>query len=682
MSPVLTRPLGLSFEVAAPVASHRNRTDIACFVGRVARRAVPDADALQRVPEVVARWLEGEGWSRIADVEVRNLWVDTSGTNAFAQTLTDAVDAAIARATAAGRATDTARLEAERGDLVTLLQHTSATALGALLAACRSLTPVPEAVLEDLRLRGFSPGSLLGTDTLAAWLRLQKLTNLPVLLESFEQFDALFAWERRPVETSADAAPSVVVCPLGAAVRAFFAEGGRRCYVVRTGDPVPLFDTAEAQFTAIAATTAAAGPWQRPGADALSAVEPVPALPGITPVMKLGLLASVSAVLDPVPSDAGRWVGAEHVFGLGDVCFLCVPDLPGACAEPIPQSVPPAQVFAVAEVFSECAAPATPVEEPLGRRLPPPRLDSLGLDVWRACLMHAVRLLANGDRAFHRRDVQLIASLPLTGEGRDMPDPDGWVAWMDDNEWFRDSVRRPAGGGDAPAIVVPALLDPRVQLGYPWLRTRDSADCQGGVEAPEGTLCGVLARSALLQGSFRLAAHQRLLRAIDVLPALDFSRATRGAVTTAIGNVTLADRVCLLAPSARGFELASDVTCAGDPLLRRGSVRRLMDVVLRAARTLGEEIAFDPNGEALWAHVRTRLSDLGRLLLAAGALSTDAGARAFVVRCGRDTMTQNDIDAGRLVAEVEMVPAQPVTRILVVLALRDARPGGAVRRAA
>jgi phage tail sheath protein FI len=63
-------------------------------------------------------------------------------------------------------------------------------------------------------------------------------------------------------------------------------------------------------------------------------------------------------------------------------------------------------------------------------------------------------------------------------------------------------------------------------------------------------------------------------------------------------------------------------------------------------------------------------------------LSSDAGTRAFVVRCGRDTMTQNDVDAGRLIAEVELVPTQPITRIVVVLALRDARPAGALRQRA
>ncbi len=677
------RPLGLSIEVAAPARPHPNRTDIACFVGCVARRRATAPEGLRRMPELLARWLEAQGWPRIANSNVRDLWLDTSSGGTLKATLRAAFDAALARVAGASRAAQRAQLVAAQDALLARLGHVAEAQLDSLLQACGTLGTVPAATLDDLRERGFVPGSLLGADTVAGWLRLQRLANLPVAIESFEQFDALFAWEARPLAASGEAAGARVVTALGAAVRAFFAEGGRRCYVVRTGDPVPLFETGAGRFAALAAAPAAGGAWKRPDADAMSSQERVAALPGLAPVMKLGRLASVAATLDPVPSDAARWSGLEHVFGLGDVSFACCPDLVDACAEDLPRSVPPAQAPVVAEVFRECAAPAAPAQEPVGRRLSPPRLDSLGLDIWRACLMHAVRLLDNGGRPFHRRDVQLLASLPLAGEGRDMPDPDHWVDWMNDSRWFEDTVRRAGGGdGDAPAIVLPALLESRVQLGYPWPRTRDSDDCQGGVEAPEGTLCGVLARSALLQGSFRLAAHQRVLRAIDAVPVLDLTRATRGAVATRIGRVTLADRVCLIAPSARGFELLSDVTCAEDPLQRPGSVRRLVDVVLRAARTLGEEVAFDPNGEALWAQVRTRLSDLGRLLLAAGALSGDAGTGAFVARCGRDTMSRNDIDAGRLIAEVELVPAQPVTRIVVVLALRDARATGALRRAA
>jgi phage tail sheath protein FI len=134
--------------------------------------------------------------------------------------------------------------------------------------------------------------------------------------------------------------------------------------------------------------------------------------------------------------------------------------------------------------------------------------------------------------------------------------------------------------------------------------------------------------------------------------------------------MTFAERVCLFGPSARGPVLLSDVTCAAHASVRQGAVRRLVNVVIQAARIAGDEFAFDVSGDALWARVREMLADLGRTLLAAGALSTDGVP--FVVRCGRDTMTQADLDAGRLIAEIELLPAQPVQRIVVVLAMHDA----------
>ena len=42
----------------------------------------------------------------------------------------------------------------------------------------------------------------------------------------------------------------VVASPLGVALRAFFGEGGRRAWVVRTGDPSALYETAVGRFAA------------------------------------------------------------------------------------------------------------------------------------------------------------------------------------------------------------------------------------------------------------------------------------------------------------------------------------------------------------------------------------------------------------------------------------------------
>jgi uncharacterized protein len=288
----------------------------------------------------------------------------------------------------------------------------------------------------------------------------------------------------------------------------------------------------------------------------------------------------------------------------------------------------------------------------------PPRLDSAGLALWRGWLDTALTLLDNGGRPFHRRDVQLLASLPLVQGGPGLPGPDGWLEWMARHGSWLDEA------GTAP------LLDERLQLAWPWLVTRDSGDGPGGVEAPDGTLAGVLARNALQRGSFRSAARQVLRRLVDTEPRPGWSRALEAESATPVGPLTLAQRVCLLGPAPGGPRLLSDVTCSDHALMRQASVRRLTNVVIQAARRLGEQHAFEPNGELLWARLRSQLGDLLRRLRAAGALSTEGGGSS--VRCGRETMTQADLDAGRLIVEIGLQPAQPVQRIVVVLNLREA----------
>src|SRR5262245_26090174 len=58
-----------------------------------------------------------------------------------------------------------------------------------------------------------------------------ELLDVPVPIESWQSFNSFFDWEDRTGDRLNGAAY------LGAAVRSFFAQGGRKCYVVRMGDP-------------------------------------------------------------------------------------------------------------------------------------------------------------------------------------------------------------------------------------------------------------------------------------------------------------------------------------------------------------------------------------------------------------------------------------------------------------
>src|SRR5262245_6666557 len=87
------------------------------------------------------------------------------------------------------------------------------------------MTPVPEAIG-----RWFVEQRLVSD---VADTRLQTLENLAVPIDTWDVFDHLFAWEARPI----DAGTRVADTYLGAAVRSFFMQGGRKCFVVRVGDP-------------------------------------------------------------------------------------------------------------------------------------------------------------------------------------------------------------------------------------------------------------------------------------------------------------------------------------------------------------------------------------------------------------------------------------------------------------
>jgi uncharacterized protein len=620
-----TRP-GLSFELAPAPAADPLRTDIALFVGTVARRRVAVQEAKPLLPPVLQHWLQAQAVHDVLGLPLNRVRASLASPEAFIADVAPTI--ALQDRLAPAMLADAVRAAADD-----------------LIDACRTLVSPTAATVADLLHRGFRPAA----DDLVGWLRLQRLSNVPVEVDGFDAFAALFAWERRGVrDRIVRADDAVVATPLGIALRAFFGEGGARAWVVRSGDPSDVFDTAGGRFRACFPDD--------PEPDR------APQMPGVTGGFRRGLLADV--VLDALPvalADADR-VGIEHAYGLPEVSFVLLPDLIDACAQSVPGALPPAEVVAAPARFEDCVAAEPIAAQAPGRRLPPPRCNSLALEVWRRLVVHAGLLLANGGRAHHRRDVMLLASLPLVGDGRDLPPPDGWLAWMARTTGWMEPED--------------SLSSDRLQLAWPWIATADSADAQGGIEPPEGTLAGVLARNALARGAFRSASFLPLRRFQSAYPHLPWTQILERAEWTPLGELNLSQRLCLLGPAPKRPQLWSDVDCSPDPATRQAAVRRLVNVVIQAARRLGDDFAFDSNGELLWQRVRQRLGDLLRTLQAGGALIDHR------VRCGRDTMSQADLDAGRLIVQIELQPAQPVQRIVVVLNLRDAGAAPQLAKAA
>ena len=75
----------------------------------------------------------------------------------------------------------------------------------------------------------------------------------------------------------------------------------------------------------------------------------------------------------------------------------------------------------------------------------------------------------------------------------------------------------------------------------------------------------------------------------------------------------------------------------------------------------------ESNDELLWTRVRDTANDLLSAYWRDGELVGSKPEEAFYVRCGRDTMTQQDIDSGRLVVEVGIAPVTPAEFVVVTV---------------
>ena len=77
-----------------------------------------------------------------------------------------------------------------------------------------------------------------------------------------------------------------------------------------------------------------------------------------------------------------------------------------------------------------------------------------------------------------------------------------------------------------------------------------------------------------------------------------------------------------------------------------------------------EWVLFEPNGETLWGQVRNTIDDFLMNEWRSGVLKGTSAQQAYFVRCDRSTMTQNDLDNGRLICDVGVAPVKPAEFVI------------------
>jgi phage tail sheath protein FI len=94
-------------------------------------------------------------------------------------------------------------------------------------------------------------------------------------------------------------------------------------------------------------------------------------------------------------------------------------------------------------------------------------------------------------------------------------------------------------------------------------------------------------------------------------------------------------------------------------------VHRLVESLEASISDLIRWAAFEPNDEPTWARVRQVVGDYLMVQWREGTLVGSTPDKAFFVRCDRSTMTQDDIDTGRLICIVGVAPVKPAEFVIL-----------------
>ena len=200
-----------------------------------------------------------------------------------------------------------------------------------------------------------------------------------------------------------------------------------------------------------------------------------------------------------------------------------------------------------------------------------------------------------------------------------------------------------------------ALYYPWVVVPNPLARVGDASIPKEIALPPSGFVCGIYARNDVERGVYKAPANEVVRGALRFEIDINFS--TQEMLNPIGVNV-------LRYLSGRGYRLWGARLASSDPEWKYVSDRRYFNY-LEASIDRGTQWAvFEPNGERLWANVRQTITDFLYGEWKGGALLGSSTEEAFFVRCDRSTMTQNDLDNGRLVCLVGVAIIRPAEFVI------------------
>ncbi|MGZ8157260.1 MAG: phage tail sheath family protein [Methylobacter sp.] len=192
-------------------------------------------------------------------------------------------------------------------------------------------------------------------------------------------------------------------------------------------------------------------------------------------------------------------------------------------------------------------------------------------------------------------------------------------------------------------------------LYYPWVRVLDPITRVEIALPPSGFVAGIYARNDIERAVYKAPANEVVRGAIGF--DIFLNRSQQEVLNPEGIN-------CFRYFEGRGMRLWGARTISSDPEWKYVNLRRYFAYLERSIDKGTQWAVFEPNGERLWANVRSTIEDFLLNEWQSGALLGDKPEKSYFVKCDRSTMSQNDLDNGRLICLIGVAPLRPAEFVI------------------
>jgi phage tail sheath protein FI len=190
---------------------------------------------------------------------------------------------------------------------------------------------------------------------------------------------------------------------------------------------------------------------------------------------------------------------------------------------------------------------------------------------------------------------------------------------------------------------------------YPWIRILDPVTGLVNFIPPSGVVAGIYARNDVDRAVYKAPANE----VVNV--SIGFERLLSKSQQEVLNPEGIN---CFRYFYGRGYRLWGARMMSSDSEWKYVNLRRYFAFLEHSIDRGTQWAVFEPNGERLWASVRGTIDDFLLDQWQSGALLGDKPEKAYFVRCDRSTMTQNDLDNGRLVCQIGVAPLRPAEFVI------------------